>query len=40
MVAETGVEVEVIMAFSAAISPTDTVLYRAIEEVTGERHPG
>ena len=36
----TGVEVEVIMAFTAAISPTDTELYAAIEEVTGERHPG
>jgi len=40
MLAATGVEIEVIMAFTAAISPTDTVLYAAIEEVTGERHPG
>lgn len=40
MIAGTGVEIEVIMAFTAAISPTDTVLYSAIEEVTGERHPG
>ncbi len=40
MIAGTGVEIEVIMAFTAAISPTDTVLYDAIEEVTGERHPG
>ena len=28
------------MAFTAAVSPTDTVLYEAIEEVTSERHPG
>lgn len=40
MLEGTGVEVEVIMAFTAAISPTDTILYAAIEEVTGERHPG
>jgi len=40
MLEGTGVEVEVIMAFTAAISPTDTLLYAAIEEVTGERHPG
>ena len=40
LVRDTGVEVEVLMAFTAAISPTDTVLYEAIEEVTSERHPG
>ena len=40
LIADTGVEVEVLMAFTAAISPTDTVLYEAIEEVTSERHPG
>jgi len=40
LIAGTGVEVEVLMAFTAAVSPTDTVLYEAIEEVTAERHPG
>jgi acetylornithine deacetylase/succinyl-diaminopimelate desuccinylase-like protein len=40
MIADTGVDVEVIMAFTAAISPTDTELYEAIETVTSERHPG
>lgn len=40
LIADTGVEVEVLMAFTSAISPTDTVLYQAIEEVTSERHPG
>jgi acetylornithine deacetylase/succinyl-diaminopimelate desuccinylase-like protein len=40
LVSDTGVEVEVLMAFTAAVSPTDTVLYEAIEEVTAERHPG
>jgi len=40
MIAATGVEIEVIMAFTPAVSPTDTLLYRAIEEVTAERHPG
>jgi len=40
LLADTGVEIEVIMAFTAAISPTDTELYEAIEEVTAERHPG
>ena len=34
-----GVEVEVIMAFTPAVSSTGTALYRAIEEVTAERHP-
>lgn len=40
MIRDTGVEISVIMAFTPAVSPTDTVLYRAIEEVTAERHPG
>ena len=40
MIGSTGVEVEVIMAFTPAVSPTDTVLYSAIEAVTAERHPG
>ena len=40
LIRDTDVEVEVLMAFTAAISPTDTVLYDAIEEVTSERHPG
>ncbi|MDX1405361.1 MAG: M20/M25/M40 family metallo-hydrolase [Woeseiaceae bacterium] len=37
---DTGVEIEVIMAFTPAISATDTRLYEAIESVTAERHPG
>ena len=40
MIKGTGVEVEVIMAFTPAVSSTNTLLYRAIEEVTAERHPG
>lgn len=40
LVADTGVDIEVLMAFTPAVSPTDTVLYAAIEEVTAERHPG
>ena len=40
MIKDTGVEVEVIMAFTPAVSSTNTLLYRAIEEVTAERHPG
>ena len=36
----TGVKIEVIMAFTSAVSSTESVLYRAIEEVTAERHPG
>ena len=40
MIADTGVEIEVIMAFTPAVSATNTLLYRAIEEVTAERHPG
>ena len=36
----TGVKISVIMAFTPAVSSTDTILYRAIESVTAERHPG
>lgn len=36
----TGVEIEVIMAFTPAVSSTQSRLYRAIESVTAERHPG
>jgi acetylornithine deacetylase/succinyl-diaminopimelate desuccinylase-like protein len=39
-IAGTGVEIEVIMAFTPAVSSTATVLYKAIETVTAERHPG
>ncbi|MDH4109048.1 MAG: M20/M25/M40 family metallo-hydrolase [Gammaproteobacteria bacterium] len=35
-----GVTVDVIMAFTPAVSDTNTRLYRAIEAVTSERHPG
>ena len=35
----TGVEVEVIMAFTSAISPTDSDLFIAIEEVTSRLYP-
>jgi len=40
LVAPTGVEVEVIMAFTPAISETNTRLFEAIERVTGELYPG
>jgi acetylornithine deacetylase/succinyl-diaminopimelate desuccinylase-like protein len=40
MIRDTGVEIEVIMAFTPAVSATNTLLYRAIEEVTAERHLG
>jgi acetylornithine deacetylase/succinyl-diaminopimelate desuccinylase-like protein len=36
----TGVEIEVIMAFTPAVSSTESRLYKAIESVTAERHPG
>ena len=39
-IAGTGVELEVIMAFTPAVSSTASVLYKAIETVTAERHPG
>jgi len=35
----TGVEVEVLMAFTPAVSSTDSELYRAIEKVMAEHHP-
>ncbi len=40
LIKATGVEISVIMAFTPAVSSTDTALYRAIESVTAERHPG
>jgi len=40
MIKDTGVEIEVLMAFTPAVSSTDSLLYLAIEEVTAERHPG
>jgi acetylornithine deacetylase/succinyl-diaminopimelate desuccinylase-like protein len=39
LVAGTGVEVEVIMAFTPAISSTNSRLFSAIENVTRELHP-
>ena len=39
LVKDTGVEVEVIMAFTSAISPTDSDLFKAIEEVTADLYP-
>jgi acetylornithine deacetylase/succinyl-diaminopimelate desuccinylase-like protein len=36
----TGVELEVIMAFTPAVSPTDSELYQAIEAIIAEHHPG
>ena len=40
MIKGTGVEIEVIMAFTPAVTSTETRLYKAIESVTAERHPG
>ena len=40
MLKDTGVEIEVIMAFTPAVSSTESRLYKAIESVTAERHPG
>lgn len=40
LVEPSGVEVEVIMAFSPAVTDTGTRLYDAIERITAERHPG
>ena len=40
LVKPSGVEVEVIMAFSPAITDTESRLYNAIREITAERHPG
>ena len=39
LVKDTGVKVEVIMAFTSAISPTDSDLFKAIEEVTSDLYP-
>jgi acetylornithine deacetylase/succinyl-diaminopimelate desuccinylase-like protein len=39
MIAATGVEIEVIMAFTPAISATDSALYQSIVKVTREMHP-
>ena len=40
LIADTGVEVQTIMAFTPAISETNTRLFQAITNVTGELHPG
>lgn len=40
LIAGTGVEIEVIMAFTPAISSTNSQLFQSIERVTRERHPG
>ena len=40
MLKDTGVEIEVIMAFTPAVTSTETQLFKAIEAVTAERHPG
>lgn len=40
MLAETGVEIDVIMAFTPAISSTSSRLYESIRNVTGELYPG
>lgn len=40
LIADTGVEIETIMAFTPAISETNTRLFQAIDSVTRELHPG
>ena len=40
MIVATGVEIEVIMAFTPAISAIDSALYQSIVKVTREMHPG
>jgi len=40
LIEPTGVEIETIMAFTPAISETNTRLFEAIESVTRELHPG
>lgn len=40
LVEPSGVEVEVLMAFSPAITDTGSRLYSAITDITAERHPG
>ncbi|MEE8295452.1 MAG: M20/M25/M40 family metallo-hydrolase [Sphingomonadales bacterium] len=39
LIEATGVELEVIMAFSPAVSSTDDILYQSMETVLGERYP-
>lgn len=40
LIGSTGVEIETIMAFTPAISETNTRLFESIVNVTGELHPG
>ena len=40
LIGHTGVEIQKIMAFTPAISETNSRLYRAIDSVTQELHPG
>ena len=40
LIGYTGVEIQKIMAFTPAISETNSRLYRAIDSVTQELHPG
>ena len=40
LIGYTGVEIQTIMAFTPAISETNSRLYRAIDSVTQELHPG
>ncbi len=40
LIKDTGVSISVIMAFTPAVSSTDSRLYRAIESVIGKRYPG
>lgn len=40
LIAPSGADVEIIMAFSPAITDTRTKLFSAIEKITAERHPG
>ena len=40
LIAGTGVEIEVIMAFTPAISDTNSALFQSIVNVTREMHPG
>lgn len=40
LLAGSGITVSEILSFGSAVSSTDTVLYRAIEELASERYPG
>ncbi|MFK7830248.1 MAG: M20/M25/M40 family metallo-hydrolase [Congregibacter sp.] len=40
LLAPSGIEISVIMAFTPAITDTGSRLYSAIESITAERHPG